>query len=75
MRIADKMSLQQVQNNLSKNRTEMHHLQEQSATQRKVNRPSDDPLGSTRVLNAKTEERTQKQFIKSLQFASDFLKK
>ncbi len=73
MRIADKMALQQVQNNLSKNRTEMHNLQEQSATQRRINRPSDDPLGATRVLSAKTEERTQKQFIKSLQFASDFL--
>lgn len=73
MRIADKMNLQQVQNNLSKNRGEMYQLQEQSATQRRINRPSDDPLGATRVLNAKTAEGTQKQFIKSLQFASDFL--
>ncbi len=73
MRIADKMALQQVQNSLSKNRSEMHHLQEQSSTQRRINKPSDDPLGATRVLNAKTEEKTQKQFIKSLQFATDFL--
>jgi flagellar hook-associated protein 3 FlgL len=73
MRIADKMSLQQVQNSLSKNRSDMSHLQEQSSTQRKINKPSDDPLGATRVLNAKTEEKTQKQFIKSLQFATDFL--
>lgn len=73
MRIADKMSLQQVQNSLSKNRSDMHHLQEQSSTQRRINKPSDDPLGATRVLNSKTEEKTQKQFIKSLQFATDFL--
>jgi len=73
MRIADKMSLQQVQNSLSKNRSDMHFLQEQSSTQRRINKPSDDPLGATRVLNAKTEEKTQKQFVKSLQFATDFL--
>jgi len=30
-------------------------------------------LGATRVLNAKTDEKTQKQFVKSLQFATDFL--
>lgn len=73
MRIAEKMSMQQVQNSLSKNRSEMHELQSQSSTQRRINKPSDDPLGATRVLNAKTDEKTQKQFVKSLQFATDFL--
>lgn len=73
MRIADKMALQQVQSNLGKNRGEMHSLQEQSATQRRINKPSDDPLGTTRVLSAKSDAKTQKQFIKSLNFAKDFL--
>lgn len=73
MRIADKMALNQVQSNLGKNRAEMQSLQEQSSTQRRINKPSDDPLSATRVLSAKTEEKTQKQFIKSLQFAKDFL--
>lgn len=73
MRIADKMTLQQVQDSIGKNRADMHALQEQNATQRRINKPSDDPLGATRVLGAKTNERTQKQFIKSLQFATDFL--
>ncbi len=73
MRIADKMSLQQVQSSLSRNRGELNHLQEQSSTQRRINKPSDDPLAATRVLGAKTEERNYKQFIKSLQFAKDFL--
>jgi flagellar hook-associated protein 3 FlgL len=73
MRIADKMALQQVQSSLGKNRSEMHNLQEQSSTQRRLNKPSDDPLGATRVLGARTEEKNQKQFAKSLQFAKDFL--
>lgn len=73
MRIADKMALTQVQSNLGKNRAEMHRLQEQSSTQRRLNKPSDDPLATTRVLGLKTDEANQKQFIKSLHFAKDFL--
>lgn len=73
MRIADKMALQQVQTSLGKNRLEMHNLQEQSSTQRRINKPSDDPLGATRVLSARAEERNQKQYIKSLEIAKDFL--
>jgi flagellar hook-associated protein 3 FlgL len=73
MRIADKMALQQVQSSIGKNRLEMHNLQEQSSTQKRINKPSDDPLAATRVLTAKTEERTQKQFINSLHFSRDFL--
>lgn len=73
MRIADKMALQQVQASLGRNRQEMHNVQEKSASQRRINRPSDDPLGATRVMSARVEEKTQGQFIKSLNIAKDFL--
>jgi flagellar hook-associated protein 3 FlgL len=73
MRIADKMALQQVHNSLGKNRLEMHNLQEQSSTQRRINRPSDDPLGAAKVLGSRIEEKNNKQFIKSLESAKDFL--
>jgi flagellar hook-associated protein 3 FlgL len=73
MRIADKMSFQQVNSALAKNREELIDLQNQAATQRRVNKPSDDPIAATRVLNSKTEERTDKQFMKSLNIAKSFL--
>jgi flagellar hook-associated protein 3 FlgL len=73
MRIADKMSLNQVNSNLMKNRFELSDLQNQSATQKRVNKPSDDPLGVTRVLEARSDESQQKQFIKSLYYAKGFL--
>lgn len=73
MRIADKMALQQVQSSIGKNRAETYNLQEQSATQRRINKPSDDPLSITRVMNAKSDEKNQKQFVNSLHFAKDFL--
>ena len=55
MRIADKMNYDQVKSNLQKNRTELAEMQNQAATQKRINRPSDDPLASTRVLQARTE--------------------
>lgn len=48
MRIADKMQLNQTNTNVLKNRTEMYQLQNQAATQKRINKPSDDPLSSTR---------------------------
>ncbi len=73
MRIADKMSFNQVNQNLTKNRSEMADLQNQAATQKRINKPSDDPLASTRVLAARTEERGNTQFIKNINNARSFL--
>lgn len=73
MRIADKMAFNQVNQNLSKNRTDMADLQNQAATQKRINKPSDDPLSSARVLVARTEERGNNQFIKNINNARSFL--
>ena len=73
MRIADKMQFNQVQQNTTKNRSEMYDLQNQAATQKRINKPSDDPLASTRVLGARTEERGNTQFIKNINNAKSFL--
>ncbi len=73
MRIADKMQYNQVQKNVGKNRTEMSELQNQAATQRRINKPSDDPLATTRVLASRTEEKTNTQFVKNINQAKSFL--
>lgn len=73
MRIADKMNYDQVKNNLAKNRTEMAELQNQAATQKRLNKPSDDPLAATRVLAARTDIHGGEQFLKSLSQAKAFL--
>lgn len=73
MRIADKMAFTQVNSSLAKNRLEMSELQNQAATQKRITKPSDDPLASTRVLAARTDERVQRQFIKSQNIARGFL--
>jgi flagellar hook-associated protein 3 FlgL len=73
MRIADKMAFNQVNQNLTKNRSDMADLQNQAATQKRINKPSDDPLASARVLVARTEERGNSQFIKNINNAKSFL--
>ncbi|MFS4458455.1 flagellar hook-associated protein FlgL [Bdellovibrio sp. HCB2-146] len=73
MRVADKMQFNQVNQNLTKNRSEMADLQNQAATQKRINKPSDDPLASARVLAARTEERGNQQFIKNINNAKAFL--
>lgn len=73
MRIADKMAFEQVKNNVGKNRSQMSELQNQAATQKRVNKPSDDPLASSRVLGNRIDLQGNKQFSKSLSYAKSFL--
>lgn len=73
MRIADKMQYEQVKTNVGKNRTEMSELQNQAATQKRVNKPSDDPLAASRVLQNRIDLQGNKQFSKSLNYARSFL--
>ncbi|MCB0384182.1 MAG: flagellar hook-associated protein FlgL [Bdellovibrionales bacterium] len=73
MRIADKMNYEQVKQNLAKNRTEMAHLQNQAATQKRVTKPSDDPVAAARVLASRVELAGTRQYLKNLDFARSFL--
>lgn len=73
MRVTDKMGYNQVTQNLQKNRGEMVELQNQAATQKRINKPSDDPVASARVLGARTEDRSSQQFIKNINSARSFL--
>jgi flagellar hook-associated protein 3 FlgL len=73
MRVTDKMAFNQTTQNLAKNRTDMNDLQNQAATQKRINKPSDDPTASARVLANRTEERGSKQFVKNINVARSFL--
>jgi len=73
VRIADKMAFEQVKTSIGKNRTDMAELQNQAATQKRLTKPSDDPLAATRVLQARTDINTGQQFIKSINQAKMFL--
>ena len=73
MRIADSMMFDQVTDNIGKNRSELADLQNKAATQKRVVRPSDDPVAATRVLKSRTELKEQGQYSKNLNYAKSFL--
>lgn len=73
MRIADKMNYNQVNAGIQKNRAELSDLQNQASTQKRVNKPSDDPLAATRVLSARTNVSSSNQYIKNINQAKTFL--
>lgn len=73
MRVTDKMAYNQVTRNLQKNRGEMQDLQNQAATQKRINKPSDDPAAASRVLVNRTEEKGSQQYIKNINIAKSFL--
>ena len=73
MRIADNMQFDQVTENLRKNRSDMADLQNKAATQKRVTKPSDDPVAASRVLTSRIELQGQNQYLKNLNYASSFL--
>lgn len=73
MRVADKMAFEQVNANIGKNRQTMSELQNQAATQKRVTKPSDDPLAAARVLSNRVDLQSNRQFAKSLAYARSFL--
>lgn len=73
MRIADKMKFEQVNSTLGKNRENLFNLQTQSATQKRVNKPSDDGLAAARLVSYRDEKEGISQFLKTIQFAQSNL--
>ena len=73
MRISDKMNQNQFLSNVQKNRTELSNLQNQAATMKRINKPSDDPIGAAKALQNRTENKNLEQFDRNILFARSFL--
>ena len=73
MRIADRMNLDSVNNTLTKNRSDMSELQNQAALQKRVTKPSDDPLAATRILSTRSDISGGQQYMKSVSEAKAFI--
>ncbi len=73
MRVSDKMNQNKVLSNIQKNRSELSELQNQAATMKRINKPSDDPIGAAKVLANRTENKNLEQFDRNILFAKTFL--
>src|ERR1700722_12466582 len=73
MRVSNNMNYDQVKGNISRNRSDMADLQNQAATQKRINKPSDDPVGTARTLGLRTEKTGIDQFMKNGDLAKGFM--
>lgn len=73
MRISDRSNHGVVQDNLQRSRSRLENLQTQVSTLKKVNRPSDDPVGSAKVLEVRTDKVNNEQFQTNGKLAEAFL--
>jgi len=71
MRVSDKMNYNQSMAAINKNRTDLMTYQNQAATQKRINKPSDDPLGAARILTSKTEIQGFEQYKRNILSAKE----
>ena len=73
MRITNNMLSSQLLLNLNRNAQQMNNTQLQSATGRKINKPSDDPVGITYSLRYRAELSSNEQYQKNVDSATSWL--
>ncbi|MEI2283219.1 flagellar hook-associated protein FlgL [Paenibacillus polysaccharolyticus] len=73
MRITNNMLSSQLLLNLNRNAQQMNTTQTQLATGRKINKPSDDPVGITYSLRYRAELSSNEQYQKNVDSATSWL--
>ncbi|WP_214627317.1 flagellar hook-associated protein FlgL [Paenibacillus agaridevorans] len=73
LRVTQSMMHLQLSRNLNRNMTQMEQLQQQTATGRKINKASDDPVGITYSLRYRSELSATEQYQKNVDAALSWL--
>jgi flagellar hook-associated protein 3 FlgL len=68
-RVSENSQSHALQFSLNKAKRKLEDLQLQGSTLRKLNRPSDNPVGNIEVLTLKSTKADNKQYIKNIQYA------
>ncbi|MCX5834262.1 MAG: hypothetical protein NTV99_07105 [Deltaproteobacteria bacterium] len=73
MRITENLKFQMLMNTLSLAQKNYSLLAEKMATQKDINRPSDDPVGATRVLNYRSVRESIAQYQRNIENANAWM--
>ncbi len=73
MRITNNMISRIFLLNLEKSATRLLQIQEKLSTGRRLNRPSDDPIGTTKALHLRLLEKQNEQYQRNVEDASSWL--
>jgi flagellar hook-associated protein 3 FlgL len=73
MRISDNQNYGTLRENISRSKERMDKLQSEASTMKKLNTPSDDPVGAAKVLEVRTEKMNNDQYQTNAKMAESFL--
>jgi flagellar hook-associated protein 3 FlgL len=73
MRVTENTNFGAIRESIRRSKERMEKLQNESATLKKLNTPSDDPVGAAKVLEVRTEKVNNDQFISNGKLAEAFL--
>ncbi len=73
MRVTENANYNTMLENIHRGKSKLEDLQTQSATLKKMNRPSDDPVGAAKVLEVRTDKVNNEQFQMNAKLANSFL--
>ncbi len=73
MRVTENTNFDAVRESIRRTKGRMENLQTQASTLKKLNTPSDDPIGSSKVLEVRTDKVNNNQFQMNAKMAETFL--
>lgn len=73
MRVTQNTNYDTIRDSIHRSRSRMEGLQQKSATLKKLNTPSDDPVGASKVLEIRTDKVNNDQFQTNAKIAETFL--
>lgn len=73
MRITTKMMTQSLITNVNNNLQKLQEYENQLSSGVKVDKASDDPIAAAKILNAKSELKSQEQYSTNMDYASSYL--
>jgi flagellar hook-associated protein 3 FlgL len=73
MRVTENSTYGVIKGSIQRSRERMEDLQGKSATLKKLNTPSDDPIGAAKVLEIRTEKVNNEQYQMNAKMAESFL--
>lgn len=72
-RVGENSTLHTVRDTLNRSRLRLNELQKQNATMKRVNAPSDDPVGNVKLMTIRNETLDNDQFERNANLAKTFL--
>lgn len=74
MRVTNRMMVSSLMGNVNNNLNQLQKYENQLSSKVKVDKISDDPVAAAKILKAKSELQSQKQYSANMQYASGWLR-